>query len=216
MHERREAAEAGGKRLVAVDLASLPEYEFGELRLEGHFFVPWHFGRWLNSVMHLRASYEVQGVARTLFDIAQVQFPTGTLPDDDVQLSRLLRIDLVHWQALRAQDFGPLRGWFRVRCGSEVRLAHPVVCEVISQVLERREERERASDAKAVAMRLKRLRDGLRALGASEDLVRDQVLIERMDRWLLDNVSGQRRVDAYERVMMLAVRERWIEGPRLV
>ncbi|MFD2175928.1 hypothetical protein [Rhodobacter lacus] len=211
-----DRASAAGRPLVAVDLAALPEYEFNDLRLEGHFFVPWHFGRWLNSAMHLCASYEVQGVARALFDIAQMQFPTGTLPDDDVQLSRLLRIDITHWRGLRGLEFGPLRNWFRVRCGDQVRLAHPVVCEVISQVLDRREERERANDAKAVAMRLKRLRDGLRALGAADAMVRDQVLIERMDKWLLEHVQGQRRVEAYERVLMVAVRERWFEALRPV
>lgn len=214
MGERLEQMRAAVRPLVAVDLEALPEYEFADLRLESHFFVPWHFGRWLNSATHLCASYEVQGVARALFDIAQMQFPTGTLPDDDVQLSRLLRLDLTHWRGLRGLEFGPLRNWFRVRCGDQVRLAHPVVCEVISQVLERREERERANDARAVAMRLKRLREALRGLGAAEALVHDQVLIERMDKWLLDHVHGQRRVEAYERVMMVAVRERWFEPPR--
>lgn len=203
----------GIPKVNLVEAAELPDYELGDLRLENHFFVAWHFSRWLNSAMHLCATYEVQGVARALFDIAQMQSPTGTLPDDDVQLSRLLRLDIIRWRELRAMDFGPLRGWFRVRCGDRVRLAHPVVIEVLQDALARREERERAAGERAVAMRLKRLREGLRALGVNDRTLDDTVLIERMDKWLLDHVSGQRRVSAYERVLMVAKQEGWFGRP---
>ena len=55
--------------LVAAD--EMAAYPLGDIRLEGHFFVAWHHSRWLNSTMHLMATYEVQGLARALFDIAQ-------------------------------------------------------------------------------------------------------------------------------------------------
>lgn len=201
------------RKLVVVDLDALPEYEFGDLRLESHFFVPWHFTRWLNSEMHLCATYEVQGLARALFDLAQVQMPTGTLPDDDVQLARLLRLDPVRWRELRGLEMGPLRGWYRVRCGDRVRLAHPVVSEILQDVVERREARERANGEKAVAVRIARLRKALGAMGLSAQVLADELLIERMDKWLLDNVRGQRRVDAYERVLFVAKREGWFGRP---
>ncbi|HEY0213727.1 MAG TPA: hypothetical protein VGC40_09095 [Paenirhodobacter sp.] len=196
-----------------IDTDDLPEYELGDIRLENHFFVAWHFSRWLNSEMHLCATYEVQGIARALFDLAHMQSPTGTLPDDDVQLSRLLRLDIMRWRELRSMEFGPLRGWFRVKCGDRTRLAHSVVIEVLSDAMQRRDERERVAGEKAVAMRLKRLRDGLRALGLNDRALADNVLIERMDEWLLEHVNGQRRVSAYERVIAFAKQQGWFGRP---
>ncbi|RWR31343.1 hypothetical protein D2T31_04915 [Sinirhodobacter populi] len=200
-------------KISLIDMDDLPEYELGDIRLENHFFVAWHFSRWLNSEMHLCATYEVQGIARALFDLAHMQSPTGTLPDDDVQLSRLLRLDIMRWRELRAMEFGPLRGWFRVRCGDRIRLAHRVVIEVLSDAMQRRDERERVAGEKAVAMRLKRLRDGLRGLGLNDRALADNVLIERMDEWLLEHVSGQRRVPAYERVLAFAKQQGWFGRP---
>lgn len=200
-------------KVSLVDAGSIPDYELGDIRLENHFFVAWHFSRWLNSEMHLCSTYEVQGVARALFDIAHMQSPTGTLPDDDVQLSRLLRIDIIRWRELRGMEFGPLRGWFRVRCGDRVRLGHPVVIDVLNDAISRREERERVAGERAVAMRLKRLRDGLSGLGLPERALADDVLIERMDDWLMQNVRGQRRVSAYERVLVVARQEGWFGRP---
>ena len=199
--------------LVAAD--EMAAYPLGDIRLEGHFFVAWHHSRWLNSTMHLMATYEVQGLARALFAIAQVQCPTGTLPTDDVQLARLLRFDVTRFKELRAMEFGPLRGWVPCLCGTEVRLMHPVVVSVLEDAMARREAREAANTEKAVAQRIKRLREALSGLGLSASVLQDQRLIERMDGWLLENNPGQRRAASYEAVVTHAGREGWYgEGRR--
>ncbi len=192
-----------------VDAAELPIYPHDGLRMESHYWVQWHHARWLNSEAHLVADYEVQGVMRALYDIAQMQYPTGTLPDDDVQLSRLLRLDLVKWRALRRMDFGPLRGWVPCLCGDRVRLMHPVVTEVVGLAVEQRERREIANNEKATAQRLKRLRDGLRALGLSDRVLADDVLVDRIDGWLLEHCPGQRRQPTYARALDHAQHAGW-------
>ena len=89
-------------RPALVETGSLPEYPIGrDERLPELAFVKWIPSRWLSSSGHLKCTYEVQGVARALFDLATSQSPIGTLPDYNEELAKLLRIDLGHWQALR-------------------------------------------------------------------------------------------------------------------
>lgn len=200
--------------LRAVNTADLEEYPIGrEERLDGHGFVKWFHHRWLHSKTHLKASYEVQGMARALFDLAQMQSPIGTLPDDDEELAMLLRVDLPRWRTLRALEFGPLRNWRRCLAAGEVRLMHPVVLAQVQDALERREAHALSKEEKATYQRLKRLREGLKALGCSEDVLAEEVLIRRMDDWLRATCVGNRKPVHYERALQHAVREKWV-APR--
>lgn len=183
-------------------------------RLDGHSFVKWHHQRWLASESHLMASYEVQGMARALYDLAQNQSPPGTLPQDRVIIARMLRVEPHHFDSLCRHTHGPLRGWaLCVADDGEIRLFHPVVLEQVQDAFDRREAKALANNEKAIRARRDRMISALRAMGCQEDMLRDTVLIERMDNWLLEHCKRRRDQPAYERALTFAQREGWL-GPR--
>lgn len=183
-------------------------------RLDGHSFVKWQHLRWLSSALCLMGSFEVKGMARDLFDLAQTQSPVGTLPRDTALIARLLRADPHHFEALCRHPFGPLRGWRPCLVDDgEIRLYHPVVLEQVRDAIERREARALKNSEKAVAARRARLIQALRDLGCVEAMLADDVLIARMDDWLAENWKRRRDQTAYERVLIHAQREGWL-GPR--
>lgn len=204
--------------LSLIEPVELTEYPIGrEERLPELAFIKWQPSRWLNSAGHLRCSYEVQGVARALFDLATAQSPIGTLPDDDEELSALLRLPMQTWKALRGLgDRGPLRNWVRCLCPrssgpAEIRLMHHVVTAALQDVLERRESRERSRGQQAVVKRTQRLREGMRAAGCTEDQTRDDVLMKRLDDWLSQVCTGNRTALHYQRAFEHGVKQRWID-----
>jgi hypothetical protein len=202
--------------LRPVSSDPMPEYPLSsDMRLEGHTFVKWQFNRWLNSDLALLGSYEVKGVARELFDIAQNQTPIGTLPDNDLHLARLLRLDLHVWQELRVRPMGPLHNWRPCRIageGNQVRLMHPVVLAMILDVIERREVKSLSKEEAAVRKRMERVRTGLQKIGVRAEVVEDAVLIGRMDDWLTRQWKGYRTTAAYEAALSEAVRANWLNG----
>lgn len=117
------AAQVQGLKLVVAD--DLPEYPIARaVRLDGNSFVKWQHLRWLSSKTARRASWEVKGMARELFDLAQMQSPIGTLPDDDDDLADMLRVSVSRMRELRAMEFGPLRNWMPCMSEGERRLMH--------------------------------------------------------------------------------------------
>lgn len=196
-------------------LADLEEYPVGrDVRLDGHSFTKWEHNRWLASAMCLCATYEAKGMARDLFDHAQNQSPVGTLPDDDWQLSRMLRIDQAHWKVLREQRFGPLHGWERCTASGEVRLMHRVVLAQVQDALNRREMRSLSKEEQAERKRFQRLADGLAKLGVDEAVLGDGILMGRMDVWLSANCKGNRTREAYEAALVAARKEGWLGSAR--
>ena len=184
-------------------------------RLDGHSFVKWHHQRWLASDMCLMATFEVKGMCRDLFDLAQNQSPPGTLPQDKVLIARMLRCDPHAFEALCRQPFGPLRGWMPcLTDDGEVRLYHAVVLEQVQDAIDRREARVLANNQKAVKARQARLVTELRGMGCNEALLRDAVLIERMEAWLTDHWRARRGPAAYEQVLRVAGREGWFAPQR--
>ena len=172
-------------RPALIDAALLPEYPVPRsVRLDGHAFVKWQHIRWLNSRTFRLATWEVQGMARALFDLCQLQSPVGTLPDDDAELADMLRVSPERLRDLRRLDMGPLRNWVRCVSDGEVRLMHPVVTAQVQDAIERREVHELSREEKAVYARQKRLRENLGRLGLGADVLADDVLINRMDEWL--------------------------------
>jgi hypothetical protein len=193
-------------------VGDIPPYPIErDVRLPGHHFIKWDFNRWLNSAFFLTASYEVQGVGRALFDIAQNQTPLGTLPDDDLQLARLLHLDVDSWKELRARPIGPLHKWFRVGCGNEVRLGHPEVLAVLQDAISGREQRDLSREERAEVMRIERLAKGMAKAGLGSAQISDRALLTRIDDWLKQSVRGNRTAAAYEQAFQHAVRQRWIE-----
>jgi len=200
--------------LQPVAGTELPDYPIArEERLPELAFVKWVPSRWLNSSGHIKCSYEVQGMARALFDIATAQSPIGTLPDDDEELAKLLRLDHGHWVTMRAlRDRGPLRNWQRCRSEGEVRLMHHVVTEQLLDVLARRETRELSRAAQAEAKRFDRLAQGLKGIGVDPAVTQDGILLKRMDDWLVATWRGNRTMAAYMAAIEQAVHEGWIAG----
>ena len=179
-------------------------------RLDGQTFVKWWHHRWLASDLCLMASFEVKGMARDLFDLAQTQSPMGTLPRNMGVVARLLRVDVQHFESLCRHTYGPINGWQPcVTDDGELRLYHPVVLEQVQDALNRREAwLAKKSDA-AVRERQRRLIAALRELKVSATVVADQALIDRMDQWLIDNWRSKRTAEAYHRVLSAAADGRW-------
>jgi len=199
--------------LAPVAVTDLPEYPFGpEDRLDGNSFVKWHTTRWLGSRTFKLMPWDMQGMARALFDMAQLETPIGTLPDDDDELAFMLRCDARRIRELRGLEYGPMRNWQRCRCDGAVRLMHPVVVEVISDALTRRNSAALAKDAKAVAQRMARLRRALAAEGCSDAVLGDDVLLRRIDGWLEENHRSNRTRAVYRSALLHAQQQRWF-GP---
>jgi hypothetical protein len=200
--------------LRAVPSDPIPEYPFPkDMRLDGHFFVKWQFNRWLNSRLATMATYEVQGIARTLFDIAQNQTPIGTLPDSDMELARLLRLELHYWIELRARPMGPLHNWTLCQFGdgsNEMRLMHPIVLAMVRDVIDRREARELSKEQQAERKRMERLRANLAKIGCNDEVLEDVMLMSRMDQWLAKNWNGNRTRSAHEAALIEATRQGWL------
>lgn len=199
------------EHLRPVTPNDLPVYPIsrGE-RLPELAFVKWVPSRWLQSSGHLKCTYEVQGIARALFDLATSQSPIGTLPDDDEELALLLRVPQAHWMSLRGLGVrGPLRNWVRCLSDGEVRLMHVVVTEQLQDVLDRREVRELSKAAQAEAKRFERMAEGLGKAGLDPAATQDGILMKRLDDWLLANWRGNRTLTAYLRVIEHAGQQGW-------
>jgi hypothetical protein len=197
--ERREF------QLIEGGEADLPDYPFArDFRMPTHFFMPWHFSRWLNSRLFLLGSYEVHGVALALYSLAQQQAPVGTLPDDDALLARMLRMDVARWRDLRRSEVGPMHGWFRVRCDGETRWAHPVVMEILEDVARRRTDRELSKEGRARARRIDRLKLALAEMGVGEALLSDRAAIEAIEDYLEGTHRGNRTSVVYARALRWA------------
>jgi hypothetical protein len=189
----------------------LPVYPIPrDTRLDGNAFVKWHVHRWLSSRTFKLASWEVQGMARALFDMAQTESPPGTLPDDTAELAYMLRCDQRRLGELRAMEFGPFRNWTRCLCDGEVRLMHPVVLEQVQDAIERRELARLSSDDRAVKMRMDRLRKGLAEEGLGPEVTRDDVLVGRIDQWLVETRKGRRTQAVYRSAILHAVQQGWM------
>ena len=197
--------------LQPVAVVDLPEYPIARSeRLPELAFVKWVPSRWLQSSGHIKCTYEVQGMARALFDLATAQSPIGTLPDDDEELAILLRVSQQHFMALRGLgDRGPLRNWTRCLSEGEVRLCHRVVTEQLQDVLVRRESRELSKEAQAERKRFERLAEGLQKAGLAASVCEDGVLMMRLDGWLKDHCKGNRNLRAYMQAIEAARKSGW-------
>ncbi|RRH70022.1 hypothetical protein [Falsigemmobacter faecalis] len=205
------------RKLVAISTAEIEEYPIArETRLDGHSFIKWQHIRWLSSKTFKLCSWEVQGMARALFDLSQLESPVGTLPDDDAELAHMLRVDTSRMADLRRSEYGPLRNWRPCLSEGERRLMHPVVLAQVQDALERREIHELSKEDKATYQRLKRLREALKSLGLAGEVLEDERLIGRMDEWLKQTCKGNRRMPHYEAAIQHAVAQGWVGRPASV
>lgn len=190
----------------------LPVYPIAATeRLDGNSFVKWNTARWIGSRTFKLMAWDMQGMARALFDLCQMETPVGTLPDDDRELAFLLRCDPLRLRELRAMEFGPLRNWGPCLCDGKVRLSHPVVTEQVQDALDRRALARLSEDQRATAMRLDRMKKALRAQELSAEVVGDDVLMERMDAWLKETHKTRRTAAVYRSAILHAVQHRWFD-----
>lgn len=191
-----QLVEEGGLRAYPIDR---------ETRLPTHFFFPLHFNRWLNSGLHLLGSYEVQGIAVALFCLSQNQSPVGTLPVDHAMLARLLRLDAASFSHLCRADIGPLHGWIKCDCDGETRYMHPVVLEVLGDVIKRRVARQASNDARARDKRIERMVAAFEGMKVSRDLLADRGALEAMEDYLNATHPGNRSEAVYARALRWAI-----------
>ena len=160
-------------------------------RLQSHFFVEFHFRRWLNSEARLLADWDVRGVMVDLIMISQDQTPVGTLPQNPKLIATMLGMSVDQLHLFCARDVSPLRGWVPCMAGDQVRLMHPVVTEMAEKAIGSRRDRESEKQRRSAAKALKDLGERLVAMGFSRQ-AGDRTFVERVDHWLTQNCTGNR------------------------
>lgn len=184
--------------LKPVNLEDLPDYPIPSSdRLDSHYFIQFNHDRYDRSDFR-RQSYrdpEVGFFGMELFFKSHGEAPLGTLPRDHESLAFLLGLPLDRWMALVERRFNPLYNWSPVRCDNgEIRLAHPVVQEVMEAALRGHKELKASNEEKAIWQRRNRLKDTLKACGCSDELCADEMAVGWIDDWLLKHHRGQRRM----------------------
>ena len=208
----------GGARsdLQLVDATDLPEYPISaESRLDSHYFTQFNHDRYERSEFRRQAyrDPEVGFFGLELFFKSHGETPLGTLPMDDNSLAFLLGLPLDRWLSMKERAFSPIYNWAPVRCDNgQIRLAHPVVKEVMEAALRGHQEHKASNESKAVYARRKRLVDVLRECGCGDDLCNDEFAVGWLDEWLLENHPGQRRMPQLQNSVTRALRVAASEG----
>lgn len=175
---------------VAID--DLAEYPIKKSeRLDSHYFIEFHYRRWLTSEFCLMADPAVAFYGFNLFCIAQNESPIGTLPRNPKLLARLLGMTFEAFQVLMAHEITPLYNWTECNCDGEIRLAHPVVTEMAVAAIARRRRHFDDQAKRREAKRLKDLRVMIERIGRTRSLNRPNFL-ERVDAYLTENIKSNR------------------------
>lgn len=206
--------QAGAVQLVDADDIDVYPISSSE-RLDSHYFMQFNHDRYDRSGFRRKAyrDPEVGFFGMELFFKSHGETPLGTLPSDDDGLAFLLGLPLDRWLSLKERSFNPLYNWSAVRCDNgEIRLAHPVVQEVMEAALRGHQEHKASNENKAVYARRKRLVDVLRECGCSDDLCSDEFAVAWLDEWLLEHHSGQRRMPQIQHSITRALRAAAQEG----
>ncbi|MEP2782337.1 MAG: hypothetical protein ABJO67_03370 [Pseudoruegeria sp.] len=186
--------------LKVVDDGDLFEYPIGiDDNLNGHYFMAWFFRDWLNSEMRIKGTEECRALYFDLINIAQDQKPVGTLPNDTIQLAKLLMFDVERFKALCKMEFGPLHRWEECVCDGEIRLMHPRVLAMVLDAVSRKRDNRARNEAANAAKRRQRLRGTITGLHA--DLGKNDAAVIWMDEWLVENNIHYRTVPAVEKAM---------------
>lgn len=177
----------------AVDTGAIPDYPEHLLdeRLESHFFVTFHYRRWLTSATRLLCDDDVKGHILDLFFIAQDQTPIGTLPTDDRLLAKLMNMDLAKWQQLATRTVPPLHNWTPCLCRGVIRLMHPVVLELAEDAVSKRRANALQRAKRAEAKAFSDLRHRMIAAGSTR-MADNPAVVEQVHEWLKENCLGNR------------------------
>lgn len=185
-----------------VDADDLPDYPISaSARLDSHYFMQFNHDRYDRSDFRRKAyrDPEVGFYGLELFFKSHGETPLGTLPQGNEALAFLLGLSLERWLGMVERSFSPLYNWDPVRCDNgEVRLAHPVVTEVMEAALRGHLEHKASNEEKSVWQRRQRLRKNLKDCGCSDALCADEVAVAWLDDWLLEHHKGQRRMPQFQ------------------
>lgn len=164
-------------------------------RLESHYFITWHYRRWLKSEFRGLADPDVRAAGFDLFCEAQDEAPVGTLPMDERLLAKLAGVTLEQWTALCARPVGPLYGWAACRCDNgHMRLYHKVVLEMAKDALGMREDHLEKLEGERERKRLKALPEKIVRAGGTTRMAEDAAFILQFDQFIEDHFpDGQRR-----------------------
>lgn len=143
-------------------------------------FMPLDIARLFNSEFHARANDAEWRAGLTLWLKSFHQVPSGSVPDDDVSLTRLAELgrDVKTWKKIKEVA---LYGW--VKC-SDGRLYHPVVAEKAAEAWAgKRSQRARTSKARLQAM-LTRLSKAVDAFECAHVESNIQTLLGELSHYL--------------------------------
>jgi hypothetical protein len=163
--------------------------------LSNHDWIPLYINRLLNSDFVVYACYENRradiGTALILWSECFKQDPAGTLPDDDVQLAKIAMFgsDVDAWRKCRA---GALHGWARVSIENAeaedgIRLGHPVIAGIASDMFRRKSGRDQSRNAARVATIRSRVRAKLKALKYEKHVSGSEKIVQAVSSWLDQN-----------------------------
>jgi hypothetical protein len=146
-------------------------------------FIPLDIQRLFSSEFHARSSDAEFRAGFTLWCKSFHQVPAGSLPDDDISLTRLSELgrDVKGWKKLRE---GALYGW--IKC-SDGRWYHPVVVEKALEAWNgKKAQRARTAKARVQALltRLSQAKDSFDAASIEASI---QTLLESMSQLLSQN-----------------------------
>ncbi|WP_295450131.1 hypothetical protein [uncultured Pseudophaeobacter sp.] len=178
--------------LQPVDACELPVYpiEAGE-RLESHYFVEFHYQRWLTSDTRLLADLEVRSVFLDLICLAQTQSPVGTLPTNPKLLAKLVGLSQEVFDGLCKREVGPLHNWAPCLCDGVQRLHHPVVTEIALKAVNSKKRNAAANANDRERKRFASIRKILvRDIPGGARFAESQSMVEQISGWIEGEYPG--------------------------
>lgn len=172
--------------LQPVGVDTLPTYpiEAGE-RLESHYFVEFHYQRWLTSDTRLLADLEVRSVFLDLICLAQTQSPVGTLPNNTKLLAKLVGVSQEVFDGLCGREIGPLHNWKPCLCDGVQRLHHPVVTEIALKAVNSKKRNAAANANDRERKRFASIRKILvRDIPGGGRFAESQSMVEKISGWI--------------------------------
>ncbi|MEQ3671515.1 hypothetical protein [Pseudophaeobacter sp.] len=182
----------GAHHLKPVSTGEVPIYpiEAGE-RLESHYFVEFHYQRWLTSDTRLLADLEVRAVFLDMIYLAQTQSPVGTLPTNPKLLAKLVGVSQEVFDSLCQREIGPLHNWSLCLCDGVQRLHHPVVTEIALKAVGSKKRNAAKNADDRMRKRLGTIRENLvnRIPGGRQVAANDE-WVNRLSDWIEDAYPG--------------------------
>lgn len=177
--------------MQVVGAGDLPEYPIapGE-RLQSHYYLEFHYHRWLTSDTRLLADLDVRSVYLDLIFVSQDQSPVGTLPCDMRILAKLVGVPQEVFDGLCKREIGPLHKWTPCMSQGVRRLHHPVVTELALRAVDSRARNAIANENDRQRKRLNTIRKNLCELPGGKRVAESQRMVEQVSAWIEEAYPG--------------------------